>query len=1210
MRIKVHKALIPVFLLLPGLLAAQVKILDPIINPDHVIIHHIGPEVGLSAPYMMTMFQDQYGFIWIATEYGVEVFDGYTYRSVKKRDPDGSTSQANWVTYFTDDEDGGVWVCTLEDLYYYDRSKDEMIVQFPKSDYPDLPFERISGITKDSRGLYWIYTYSGLFQYDRTKDLIIPTEIPFSKLWHFKYKLENFDLLECNDGSVWIPADPNGLFKHLPETGEFMNYRHDPDDPYSLSSNEVSDIIEDSDGNLWITTFDAGLNILSREDQNTFERIRYDPGNPKTIFSDTLYTVKKDRSGNIWIAGRGGFSKCQHGKREFESYLITKRIFELQNPIYRNSISQINEDNEGFMWFRTWSQGMYCFDPGSEQLFQFAYDPDDKYGLAGDKLVAEFFLDQAGFAWSMSQGAINMIETRPQKQFHQFSHRVNVPGTLNQSIVFSIYVDADGTLWTGDEEGNLYRCNQFRGNLPERFSQFQLFERDMFFKLVTSIIEDDPGKLWIGTWGGLFIFDRKSEKFLPQNFNNVNNGEFNGIAIDCLYKSKNGLLWMGSLSGSGCELHVYDPVSGQLFHYSPDPSGTGNLVSGPNHFCEDRAGNMWIGHEGAGFSMLPSDEMSKIFTGEKLTFKVYNRAADSTLALSSSQVWVIHQDSRDRIWISTADGLNLFDPENEIIYSFHESDGLPSSCINGILEDDHGNLWVSSMNGICKIELEDGYGKDIIKTTHNYGLYEGIEKPVFNENICYKSADGWMYFGGIYGFTMFHPDSIKENPIIPPVYITNILINGSAITDPEKTILDRPIMETEYIKLPFRQNFLSFEFVALNYLIAERNQYRYMMEGLDDGWVDAGTRRFAEYRDLKPGEYTFRVIACNEDGLWNEEGASIGIMIKPPWYRTILAYLIYVLLILGSIYGYIRLRTRRLRKDKEKLEIEVKNRTREIEQQKEEILIANEELEQQKEELQITLDNLKNTQTRLIQSEKLAALGGLVAGVAHEINTPVGISVTAASSLAEETGQMADLYKQNKISRADFKEYLNTANQSARLILANMEKAATMIQSFKQVSVDQSTEQKRKFKLKEYSEDVIRSLYPKIKGKQIDILIDIDEKLELDSYPGAYSQVLTNLILNSLVHGFEGREEGNIQLSAEMADKELVIDYKDDGKGITREIIPKIFDPFFTTDKKAGSGLGLHIVYNLVTQKLNGTIDYKSSQNEGARFSVHIPLRN
>jgi signal transduction histidine kinase len=203
---------------------------------------------------------------------------------------------------------------------------------------------------------------------------------------------------------------------------------------------------------------------------------------------------------------------------------------------------------------------------------------------------------------------------------------------------------------------------------------------------------------------------------------------------------------------------------------------------------------------------------------------------------------------------------------------------------------------------------------------------------------------------------------------------------------------------------------------------------------------------------------------------------------------------------------------------------------------------------------------------------------------------------------------MAAKYKSDKISRAEFKDYLNTANQSAELILSNMERAATMIQSFKQVSVDQSTEQKRKFKLKEYSEDVIRSLYPKLKDKKIDIKIDVDEKLVLDSYPGAYSQVLTNLVLNSLVHGFEGKDQGHIGLISKQVDGELVLEYSDDGTGIPEKNLSKIFEPFFTTNKSIGTGLGLHIVYNLVTQKLQGTIQCESIVEEGTRFFISIPF--
>ena len=304
-------------------------------------------------------------------------------------------------------------------------------------------------------------------------------------------------------------------------------------------------------------------------------------------------------------------------------------------------------------------------------------------------------------------------------------------------------------------------------------------------------------------------------------------------------------------------------------------------------------------------------------------------------------------------------------------------------------------------------------------------------------------------------------------------------------------------------------------------------------------------------------------------------------------------YFIYVILLAGAIYLFVRWRTRRLQKEKINLESMVRERTHTI--------------EQQKEELQITLENLQETQTQLIQSEKLAALGGLVAGVAHEINTPVGISVTAASSLAEETQQMAEKYKANKISRAEFKEYLNTANQSAQLILSNMEKAATMVQSFKQVSVDQSTEQKRKFKLKEYTEDVIRSLYPKLKNKNLDIEIKIGDDIELDSYPGAFSQVFTNLLMNSLNHGLDDSSSGIINIYAFKDNGELTLTISDNGRGIPQEHLGRIFEPFFTTDNKLGTGLGLHIVYNLVTQKLKGTITCESDYGKGTTFNITIP---
>jgi len=204
---------------------------------------------------------------------------------------------------------------------------------------------------------------------------------------------------------------------------------------------------------------------------------------------------------------------------------------------------------------------------------------------------------------------------------------------------------------------------------------------------------------------------------------------------------------------------------------------------------------------------------------------------------------------------------------------------------------------------------------------------------------------------------------------------------------------------------------------------------------------------------------------------------------------------------------------------------------------------------------------------------------------------------------------MAEHYKANKISRSEFKEYLNAANQSAQLILSNMERTASMVQSFKQVSVDQSTEQQRTFNLKEYTQDVIRSLYPRLKGKKIKINLDMNDQLELNSYPGAFSQIITNLVINSIIHGFTDKDSGNISIATRQEDKNLLLEYSDDGRGIAKENLERIFDPFFTTNKKIGTGLGLHIVYNIVNQKLNGSISCSSEKEKGVSFRMKIPVQ-
>lgn len=270
---------------------------------------------------------------------------------------------------------------------------------------------------------------------------------------------------------------------------------------------------------------------------------------------------------------------------------------------------------------------------------------------------------------------------------------------------------------------------------------------------------------------------------------------------------------------------------------------------------------------------------------------------------------------------------------------------------------------------------------------------------------------------------------------------------------------------------------------------------------------------------------------------------------------------------------------------------------------------AEEELQNTNKALNESLKNLRKAQSRLVQSEKMAALGDLVAGVAHEISTPLGVGLMSASYLNDSTQKFYDQLKSGQLSRSEFEKYSRKAKEAASLVLNNLTQAADLLNSFKRVAVDQSDDEKRVFDLNRYLSEILISLQPKYKRTRHTIAINCPESFEINSYPGVFSQIITNLVMNSLIHGFEGIEEGRIIIIVKAEDSNLMIHYTDNGVGMNPGTAKKIFDPFFTTKRgKGGSGLGMHIVYNLVTQKLNGQIECSSVPEEGVAFKISIPI--
>jgi signal transduction histidine kinase len=252
---------------------------------------------------------------------------------------------------------------------------------------------------------------------------------------------------------------------------------------------------------------------------------------------------------------------------------------------------------------------------------------------------------------------------------------------------------------------------------------------------------------------------------------------------------------------------------------------------------------------------------------------------------------------------------------------------------------------------------------------------------------------------------------------------------------------------------------------------------------------------------------------------------------------------------------------------------------------------------------------LQDTQSQLIQSEKMASLGGMVAGVAHEINTPIGMALTAITNLEDETKELKKSYDKEEMTQEDFDDYLVHSMKLNKSININLNKAATLVRSFKQVAVDQTSDHDRKFEFHEYVDEILQSLHSKIKKTKLKVEVNIDKDISIYSNPGAFSQILSNFIINSIIHGFSKDQEGLIKIEAVKNNDDFILKYSDNGKGLTKKTKQKIFDPFYTTNRaNGGSGLGMNIVYNLVTQKLHGTIDVKSAVGEGVEFIIKAPL--
>ena len=842
----------------------------------------ISVEQGLSSALVMSIAQDQQGFMWFGTQDGLDKFDGYDF-TVYKHNPDDPYSLSNnFILALYVDKSGVLWTGTWGGLNRFDAAMERFSAyRHDPADTTSLGDDKVQVILEDASGALWVGTENGgLNRLDRETERFTRYVNDPSNSHSLSHNYVSA-LYEDRAGTLWVGTYGGGLDKFDRETGQFTHYRYAQNDPYSLGDNTVTAIYEDTTGAFWVGTKDGGLNQMDRE-TGRFTRHRYDPGDLHSLSHDHVKMVLEDRQGVLWIITYGGGlnqldreSTAVSGKAQFVHH---RHAATMPHALSSDMVWSSYEDQSGILWFGA-ADGLNIYDREKHKFAHYRYNPDDPLGL-GSNLVWSIIEDPAGMIWLGTLGGINRFD-RETGQFTHYRHDPTDPFSLSEDTARILYMDRAGILWVGTENSGLDRFDP----TTEQFTHYPADPDNpdsLAHNSVWAIYEDHLGELWVGTFGGgLHRFDRESKRFTRYQNNPQDPASLADNNVTIIYEDAAGVLWVGVTSG----LEAFDRETQQFRHYRSNP--------------------------------------------------------DDPTSLSNPTVASLYEDSMGALWVGTLGGLNKLDRATGTFIQYREKDGLRNAAVMGILEDDAfaaqgisagqggPNLWLSTLDGLYKFNPQTS-----IFTEYDVG--DGLQDVQFSISSFTKSRDGAFFFGGKGGFNVFYPEQITTNSYIPPVVLTDFQLFNKPVSVGPESPLPKAISLLDELNLTYKDSVFSFAFAALSYSTPERNQYAYMLEGFDEDWnYTTAKRRFATYTNLDGGEYTFRVKASNSDGVWNEEGTALKIIITPPIWKTWWFQTLAGLVVAGVVVGGFLARVKLLEQQRERLEIQVAERTRELQQAKE-----------------------------------------------------------------------------------------------------------------------------------------------------------------------------------------------------------------------------------------------------------------------------------
>ncbi len=1072
-------------------------------------VERLSSELGLSQNMILCLLQDSKGFIWVGTKDGLNRYDGYQFK-VYRFDPfDTLSISDNYIRSILEDREGRMWVNTANGLNLFDRAK-EIFYRVPLTLVPAS-----NSLSEDSQGNLWL---------TRINSGLIKIELPPGR--------QNLEGLRAR---IFMPDSSS-------------------DNTGAKTENLYSPCMDESGA--WWTVHNQSIPVeryYLNDDQQTYRSSK--------DFSDVPYpnmrrilegrhncsiALGKGLNNKIWI-GAGDSLMCWDSRRgQFSCY----RIFHTPNNQY--------------LWENRW--------PGSTVFLE---DHRNRLWIGGP--IPHHILD---LKTSEITGYSQLPESDP----------------LYYGIG-AMLEDQGGVIWLGTRGNGLMKFNDNARRFASPENNPGLWEGGS----LRGIGKTSDGKIWVGTTNiDILWLERQKnsiKKVLPKKLNAIT---YRGTAY-CFYQSEPNILWIGTETNfiklTNCssddpdavEIMIDSSLARQKIHHYPakiisdDKGGmwlacvdalrhfnpaTGNFATYPffngdldkinsNLFptvFKDRKRVIWVGLTEGLWRFDPA----------RKTFRKYQNDPKDPNSISHNLVKTIAEDPKepDRyLWIGTGGGgLNRFDMETGVFEKFTEKDGLADMVVYGILTDDEGNLWMSTNKGISVFNPQT-------RSFRNFDTADGLQDLEFNSTSYYKAPDGQLFFGGIKGFNAFYPERmLKANKHIPQIVFTDFKISNKSVSvkDPESPLVSA-IPYTQKIVLPHDVKIISFEFAALDFAAPAKNRFACKMEGFDPDWQYLGTVHSVTYTNLDPGTYTFRVKGSNNDGVWNETGAAVEIVVLPPWWATWWAYVLYLLSVSGIIYAFIQLQVNRNRDRAETGRLKELNEAKSI----------------------------------------------FLSTVSHELRTPL-TSIMGFSKIIKK--RMTErILPETNLNNPKVERAAKQVMENLDIVVSESERLTHLINEvldLAKIEAGKVTWQHNPVDMGDVVERAIGATASLFDPQ--DIVIEKDLEPELPAVYGDKDRLI-QVVVNLLSNAAKFTEKGRVRCSARMQQNQIVVQISDTGIGIAAKDLQHIFEKFkqvgddTLTDKPGGTGLGLPICKEIVEHH-GGRIWVESETGIGSVFSFSLPL--